>query len=305
MKRLTVPAKLAGQRADKIITQLLGDVPRAEVQRWIADGNVTVDGAAISKKASLAAGTIIEVEPSAPLLSEAVPDPSVPFEVIHEDDHLIIVDKPAGVVVHPARGHRTGTLVNGLLARGGFDRKNADPRDSDGHLRPGIVHRIDKETSGLMVVAKTPACREGLKALFAAHDIARAYLAIVIGRARKARYDTPHGRHPKSRKRFTSLRGDKRAITMVTPIALYESASLVRCELETGRTHQIRVHLSEQGKTPIIGDKLYGRARSDIIDRQALHATVLGFVHPISGESLYFERELPDDMSEAITRLTT
>jgi 23S rRNA pseudouridine1911/1915/1917 synthase len=318
--RLEVPASLEGQRADKVLVQLLAragqPVARAELQRWIAEGRVCVDGAPISKKATLWAGTLIDVDPAPPALSHAAPDAGVAFDIVHEDEHLIVVDKPAGLVVHPARGHEAGTLVNGLLARGGFAADSADPRDEGGHLRPGIVHRIDKDTSGLMVVAKDAATREGLKALFQRHDIERAYLAITLGHTRARRFDTTHGRHPGKRRRFTSLLPDakapRRAVTSVIPVAQHEKTTLVRCTLETGRTHQIRVHLAEQAKTPIFADALYGgtpsdpmlRVIADALSRQALHAAVLGFVHPMTGERLHFERPLPPDMQAALDALS-
>jgi 23S rRNA pseudouridine1911/1915/1917 synthase len=322
LKQLEVPAELAGERADKAVVEMLArggeTVPRAEVQRWIAAGLVTVAGRAVDKRTALAAGTVVSVTAAAPPPSAAAPDDTVAFAVVYEDEHLVVVDKPAGLVVHPARGHRGGTLVNGLLARGGFERAGADERDPEGHLRPGIVHRLDKDTSGLMVVAKHAAAREALKALFARHDIERAYLAITLGRARAARWDTPHGRHPKSRLRFTSrLDADKpgarRAVTRVEPLESLAAgrASLVRCTLETGRTHQIRVHLSEQAHTPILADPLYGRrpadpdlaAIADALGRQALHAAVLGFVHPITRAAMRWESPLPADLERALEAL--
>jgi 23S rRNA pseudouridine1911/1915/1917 synthase len=241
----------------------------------------------------------------------------VSFDVVYEDEHLLVVDKPAGLVVHPARGHRTGTLVNGLLARPGFAAASADPRDPEGHLRPGIVHRLDKETSGLLVVAKNAVCREGLKALFAKHDIERCYLAVAIGRVSRAKIDTLHGRHPKSRKRFTSLLDDadkpgvRRARTDVEPLRSVGGCTIVRCTLHTGRTHQIRAHMTEQANAPILGDKLYKRhvsderivAIGDALGRQALHAGVLGFVHPMTGETLRWESDMPPDMREAVAAL--
>jgi 23S rRNA pseudouridine1911/1915/1917 synthase len=268
----------------------------------------------VSKSDHLPVGTTLVVEPMAPPLSRAEPDASVQFTVVYEDAHLLVVDKPAGLVVHPAKGHPRGTLVNGLLARGGFEADNADPRDPEGHLRPGIVHRLDKDTSGLLVIAKDAATREGLKALLAKHDVERAYLAIVQGRAVAAEYDTSHGRHPKSRLKFTSLLADgtlKRARTRVEIVEGLPDATLVRCILWTGRTHQIRVHLAEQGKTPILADALYGtrppqptlREVAAELGRQALHATVLGFVHPASGERMHFDSPLPDDMAGALARL--
>lgn len=328
-QRFTVAFDEGRQRIDRLVVAWLDaaghPTPRAEVQRWFEQGRIrriTAEGAEpLDKKAKLAPGTVVEVEPGLPPLSSALPEPDIVLSIVFEDAHLLVVDKPAGLVVHPARGHRTGTLVNGLLAHGGFDAGNADPRDPNGHLRPGIVHRLDKDTSGLLVVAKEPRTREGLKALFAAHDIERSYLALVSGRARNRRYDTPHGRHPKRRQCFTSRLpedgGHKRAITEAAVIETYgELASLVRCTLHTGKTHQIRVHMAEQSKTPIFGDALYGprggrpelQALGAQLGRQALHAETLGFVHPITGERLNWQSPLPDDMvaaKQALQRLTT
>ncbi len=317
---LEVPDERAGERADKLVVALLAEAgrptPRAEVQRWIAEGKVLVNGEEVRKKAALDGGDMVTIELGRPPLSEALPDPSVQFAVVFEDDHLLVVDKPAHLVVHPARGHPTGTLVNGLLARGGFEATTSDSRDPQGHLRPGIVHRLDKGTSGLLVVAKTPACREGLKELLQIHDIERSYLALVIGKGRAATYDTPHGRHPKSRLRFTSRLakdrpGTRRAVTTVALLRSLGPASLLRCTLTTGRTHQIRVHLSEQAGTPILADPLYGQRPSDAellgiaseLGRQALHAAVLGFVHPITGAACRWESPLPADMQHALEAL--
>lgn len=318
---LDVPAEQAGARADKGIVEMLAQAgeprPRAEVQRWMANGLVLVDGKAVAKKTSLVAGQKVEVTLAPPPLSEAVPDPSVEVRVIAEDEHLLVVDKQPGLVVHPARGHESGTLVNGLLARGGFEAANADPRDATGHLRPGIVHRLDKDTSGLLVVAKTARCREGLKLLFQTHDIDRSYLAIAVGVVEgPARFDTTHGRHPTQRLKFTSRLPDdrpnvRRAVTEIEPVERFEGATLVRCTLETGRTHQIRVHLAEQAGAPILADSLYGKAPGDAalraiaerLGRQALHANVLGFVHPITGQHHRWESPMPEDMAAAASAL--
>jgi 23S rRNA pseudouridine1911/1915/1917 synthase len=214
--------------------------------------------------------------------------------------------------VHPARGHATGTLVNGLLARGGFDRAPIDPRDPAGHLRPGIVHRIDKGTSGLLVVAKDARTREALKVLFAKHAIEREYWAIVVGQAKDATISTLYGRHRSERLRFTSLTDSgKVAITHVRVMEALGQATLVSCRLETGRTHQIRVHLAERGGTPILGDALYGRMPQDptlraaaaALGRQALHARVLGFVHPATKKPVRWESPLPDDLALCLATL--
>lgn len=303
-------------RLDKLVVKLLEragqPASRAEVQRWIEHGRVLVDGAPGRVAAKVAVGARVEVSPEPPAASEAVPDASVVFRVVHEDAHLIVVDKPAGLVVHPARGHATGTLVNGLLARGGFDRAPIDPRDPAGHLRPGIVHRIDKGTSGLLVVAKDAATREALKALFARHAIEREYVAVVVGRAADATITTLYGRHRSDRLRFTSNTDTgKVAVTHVRAIEELGAATLVSCRLETGRTHQIRVHLAERGGTPILGDPLYGkmpqdptlRAAGAALGRQALHARVLGFVHPGTGRPVRWESPLPDDLARCLAAL--
>ncbi|MBW2453567.1 MAG: RluA family pseudouridine synthase [Deltaproteobacteria bacterium] len=321
MLELTVRPEQAGVRADKVVVELLTaagqPTPRAEVQRWMRAGLVVAGEQALAPKTPVRAGRSLTVTIGAAPLTRAEPDPSVRFDVVYEDDHLLVLDKPAGLVVHPARGHRTGTLVNGLLARGGFAADTADPRDPEGHLRPGIVHRLDKDTSGLMVVAKDAPTREGLKALLARHDVERSYLAITVGDTRPASFDTTHGRHPRHRLRFTSTLpadrpGVRRARTHVEPLERLEGATLVRCTLDTGRTHQIRVHLAEQAHTPILADPLYGarpssealRRIGDALDRQALHAEVLGFVHPVTGQTLRWQRPLPPDLQQALDELT-
>jgi 23S rRNA pseudouridine1911/1915/1917 synthase len=262
----------------------------------------------------LRAGSRLEVEPSEPPPSQATPDASVSFQVLYEDPHLIVIDKPAGLVVHPARGHASGTLVNGLLARGGFERAGADARDPNAAVRPGVVHRIDKDTSGILVVAKDEPTREGLKAQLASHSMQRLYRALTLGVPRVSTIETMYDRHPRSRLRFTSkTRSGKRAVTHVAVLETLAQgrAAFLECRLETGRTHQIRVHLSEQAQTPLLADWLYGREPAEpqllaiarVLGRQALHAAVLGFVHPASGEPLRFESPLPDDLQQALVAL--
>ncbi len=302
------------ERVDKVVARLLGEVSRATVQRWIDEERVKVDGKPCRAKDSVSAGSAIDVEPGAAPTSDAEPDASVVLDVQFEDEHLLIVNKPAGLVVHPARGHATGTLVNGLLARPGFSQPSPDPRDEDATRRPGIVHRIDKDTSGLLVVAKDDRTREGLKSQLARHTVERAYLALTVGVPRAGAIRTLHTRDPKSRLRFTSR--SKEGRSAVTHVKLLESlatgrAAFVECRLETGRTHQIRVHLSEQTKTPLLADALYGRppAAADLAEiaqrlgRQALHAAVLGFIHPVSGEALRFESPPPPDFAAALAAL--
>jgi 23S rRNA pseudouridine1911/1915/1917 synthase len=225
----------------------------------------------------------------------------IPLELLYEDEQLVVLMKPAGLVVHPAPGHPDGTLVNALRFR--FGVQVGDP------LRPGIVHRLDRETSGVMVVARTALAREHLMAQFKRHDIEREYVTIALGRPPDTqRVDTLHGRHPVDRKRFTSrLARGKRAVTELRVLERLHASSLLQCRLETGRTHQIRVHLAEMGH-PILADALYGRGSPDprlraaaaAISRQALHARVLGFTHPLTSERLRFTSEPPSDFVSAL-----
>ncbi|MSP24034.1 MAG: RluA family pseudouridine synthase [Myxococcales bacterium] len=317
---LVVPVELAGARADKVVTELLGRAGartgRAEVQRWITADRVKIAGNPVTNRTPLACGSELVVLMGEPRTSDATADASVIVNVVYEDEYLLVVDKPAGLVVHPARGHWGGTLVNGLLAHGGFEAAGRDERDTNAHLRPGIVHRLDKDTSGLLIVAKRADVRDALKERFSRHDIERAYVGIVLGEAQPAVIDTPHGRHRNNRLKFTSLLPDgpgvRRAITTVTPLeTIGGHATVVRCVLTTGRTHQIRVHLAERSKTPIFADALYGkvpstpelRAIAEALGRQALHAAVLGVTHPITGALMRWESPLPADMAAALLAL--
>jgi 23S rRNA pseudouridine1911/1915/1917 synthase len=304
---LVVPPEASGARLDRFAATAVG-VSRAELQRWIDHGRVTVDGVTRAASVTLRGGERLVVRPEGSALTGAVPDASVRFEVLHSDADLVVVDKPAGLVVHPAKGHAEGTLVNGLLALGLF---RADLLDDEGHARPGIVHRLDKGTTGVMVVARTPEAREALKVQFQAHTIERVYRAIVVGSAEERTIATLHGRDPRERLRFTSrVRQGKRAVTRVQVVERLRGATLVECTLETGRTHQIRMHLSETG-TPVLGDPLYGRApRAEELralgkklGHQALHAAVLGFLHPRTGARVRFTAPPPPDFQAAVQAL--
>ncbi|HLV64976.1 MAG TPA: RluA family pseudouridine synthase [Polyangiaceae bacterium] len=311
--RFELGTDAASDRVDKVLARLCAGTSRSTIQRWIREERVRIDGRPCRPRDEVGPGHVLEVEPGPPPPSAAAPDSSVEFGVVYEDDDLLVVDKPAGLVVHPARGNLERTLVNGLLARSSF-RATFDPRDQTGALRPGIVHRIDKDTSGLLVVAKNDAAREGLKEQLAAHTVERRYRALTIGVPTKRSIRTAYGRDPRSRLRFTSrVREGKPAITHVAVLEVLAggAAALVECRLETGRTHQIRVHLSEQCNTPLLGDALYRRSRvpealmeaAARIGRQALHAAVLGFDHPRTGAHLRFESPLPEDFAGALALL--
>lgn len=301
---ITITAHEVGQRLDRVLAQRRQDVSRATFQRWIDEGRVTSAGLPIAAKDKAVAGREVRVEPGPPPVSDALPE-AIPLDILFEDEHLIVLHKPAGLVVHPAAGHPSGTLVNALLHHTEVEQ-GEDPR------RPGVVHRLDKDTSGVMVVTRTEAAREGLSALFAAHAIERVYEAICLGQPpAQVTFDTWIGRHPTDRKRFTSkVQRGKRAVTHVTCVRSLRGAALVQCRLETGRTHQIRVHMADHG-FPLLGDGTYGKVSKDPLlreaaqelGRQALHARVLGFVHPITQAGLRFDVAPPADFQRALERL--
>jgi 23S rRNA pseudouridine1911/1915/1917 synthase len=299
---LVVPGALAGERVDRAVALLTG-WSRREVQALIEHEDVLVDGRAPARSHRLDDGAVIELlaEPEAPGLPE--PDPRVAVDVRHEDDDVIVVAKPAGLVVHPAAGHPAGTLVNGLLARYP-ELATAGVGDP---ARPGIVHRLDRDTSGLLVVARTPASYARLVEMLTAHEVARRYDALVWGalEAPRGMIDAPIGRAVRRRTRMAVREGGRPARTEYDVVREYRdpTATLLDCRLETGRTHQIRVHLQAIGN-PVVGDAAYGGSRNGIaLDRPFLHARRLAFAHPLTGTPVEVEDPLPADLVHVLDGL--
>ena len=297
-----------GLRLDKALAELLPDLSRERMKSLIVEGQVTSAGRTLSPSMKVAAGQTFSISIPAPVDAEAVAQ-DIPLTIIYEDSHLIVVDKPAGLVVHPAAGNLDGTLVNALLhhCRGQLS-------GIGGVARPGIVHRIDKDTSGLLVVAKSDRAHEGLAEQFKAHSIDRLYAAIVYGLPKPpaGTVDTWIGRSDSDRKKMAVHREGrgKHAVTHYRTVERLAGAALVECRLETGRTHQVRVHMTHLGH-PLIGDPVYSRERKgfkSILEtlgfrRQALHAKQLGFIHPVTGQKLSFDSALPIDMQELLSEL--
>jgi 23S rRNA pseudouridine1911/1915/1917 synthase len=309
-RRLDVGEAGAGARLDRWLAQRLPELSRARVQSLIEDGHVLLEGRPARASARLKAGQRLTVDVPAPV--EAAPRAeNIPLTVVHQDAHLLVVDKPAGLAVHPGAGRPGGTLVNALL----FHVR--DLSGVGGVLRPGIVHRLDRGTSGLMVVAKDDAAHRALAAQFAARTVEKEYAALVLGvpMSRQGRVSAPIGRHPVQRQRMSvRARGGREALTSYTVVQALDGAALLRVRIHTGRTHQIRVHLASIGH-PVAGDREYGgtrtpasrRARSRellaALKRPALHAVRLSFTHPSSGERLTFESPLPADLREVLEGL--
>ena len=297
LHRFAAAAADDGRRLDVVIAQRIPSLSRSRIAHLAAAGGVRVDGRARKPAFRVRRGQAVEiaVPPAAP--SELRPE-AIPLEIVLEDAHLLVVNKPAGLTVHPAPGHPSGTLVNALLSA------VSDLAGIGGTVRPGIVHRLDKDTSGLLVVAKSDEAHRALAAQFKAHTAQRTYLAVVRGRI--ARHEgtitAALGRHPAHRKRFAVVSRGRPAVTHYAVLERFREATLLACRLETGRTHQIRVHLAHSGH-PLVGDPVYGRARAPEIARQALHAARLEFTHPRTGRRVTCTAPLPEDMARLIARL--
>lgn len=312
-RQLFFPFGRSTERLDRFLADQLPELSRSQLKILIDDGRVRLGGQSVKAGLRLKGGEAVTVEIPPPEPAAARPQ-DLPLTILYEDSRLIVVDKPAGLVVHPAAGHREGTLVNALL------HHCRDLAGIGGELRPGIVHRLDKDTSGVMVATKDDAAHQHLAAQFKVHSITRRYLALIHGlpTAASGTIDLPIGRHPLQRKKMsTQSRAGRRAVTHWRVLRRYaaDGLTLVELTLETGRTHQIRVHLSES-RMPVVGDPVYGgsqrgkaladpllRAMVRALGRQALHARLLGFSHPESGAYLEFQSPLPPELAEIVAYL--
>ncbi|MCK4502478.1 MAG: RluA family pseudouridine synthase [Desulfuromonadales bacterium] len=312
-RQLLFPDDRSSMRLDAFVAESLPDISRSQLKKMIDKGHITLNGATTKASSKLKGGEAIQVTLPEPEPLETLPE-AIPLQILYEDQDLIVIDKPAGMVVHPAVGHQSGTLVNALLYH------CTDLAGIGGELRPGIVHRIDKDTSGVLVATKNDQSHQHLAAQFKAHTVNRRYLALVHGNpgANSGTIDQPIGRHPNHRKKMSGkAKNSKRAVTHWKVLKQYHVSrlSLMELRLETGRTHQIRVHFSEIN-CPLIGDPLYGnRSRTialknmelrkliDQLPGQALHAQKLGFIHPSSGKYLEFSSKIPEILQNIITCL--
>ena len=287
------------QRLDAFLASSLDGLTRSQATRLIESGEVAVNGRAVSKSYKLAGGEDVAVTLPEPEPVEAVPQ-DIPLDVVYEDADVIVVNKPSGMVVHPAPGHPDGTLVNALLYHCAGTLSGVG-----GALRPGIVHRIDRDTSGLIIAAKNDAAHQYLSAQLADHTLARTYECIVVGKLREDRgtVDAPIARHPTDRKRMAVVAGGREAVTHWEVIARYPGYTHVRCRLETGRTHQIRVHMAYIGH-PILGDTVYG-AKKEVpgLTGQCLHAVGLRFLHPRTHEVVELSCPLPDEFTRMLQKI--
>lgn len=298
----TLMPEQAGIRLDALLAQEL-EISRSQAQQWLEKGLVTAGGKVLSKKDKLKVGTCVTVAVPAPVVYDVQAE-DIPLDILYEDAHLLVVNKPKGMVVHPAAGHYSGTLVNALMHHCGESLSGIN-----GVMRPGIVHRIDMDTSGLLMVAKSDAAHQGLAEQIKEHSFTRIYEAVVVGHPKNdsGTVNAPIGRHPHNRKKMAvTATNSKEAVTHYEVLARYDGYSHIRVRLETGRTHQIRVHMASLGH-PVAGDTVYGAEKQPKIcqnlNGQCLHAKCVSFIHPITGEELYFESELPAYFQEFIQKL--
>ncbi|WP_283601697.1 RluA family pseudouridine synthase [Ligilactobacillus aviarius] len=283
-------------RIDKVLTTLEPEITRSQLKNLINDGHVTVNGQAVKPKYKVQAGDKISLVKPEPQSLELTPE-NIPLDIVYEDDDVIVVNKPQGMVVHPAPGHPDHTLVNALLYHSPLSTIN-------GAFRPGIVHRIDKDTSGLLMVAKNDLAHQSLAEQLRNKTNKREYLALVYGQIKEdeGTIDAPLGRNPQDRKKQAVVKGGRHAVTHFKIIKRYDNFTLVKCILETGRTHQIRVHMKYIGH-PLVGDPLYGPRKVIGKNGQFLHAALLGFKHPRTGKEMVFEAPLPENFQKMLDKL--
>lgn len=286
-----------GERIDKVLATLNEQWSRTQIANWIANGNIKVNGELVKAKYKVKEGDYVEIDVPDPEPLEVIPE-KMDLEIVYEDEDVLVVNKPKGMVVHPAPGHMTGTLVNGLM----YHCK--DLSGINGILRPGIVHRIDKDTSGLLMVAKNDVAHQSLVEQLVNKTVIRKYLALVHGRIPhdKGTIDAPIGRDPKDRQKQAVVDNGKHAVTHFQVLERFNKYTFIECRLETGRTHQIRVHMNYIGY-PLVGDPKYGPKKTIDFNGQVLHAGVLGFTHPKTKQLLQFEVQPPEDFLTLLDQL--
>ena len=301
MEQIEIIAAESGTRIDAWLTAVLPELTRSAAQRLLADGMVTMKGKPLKKNYKVSAGDAISVTIPEAAEVPLVPQ-NIPIDIVYEDEDVVVVNKARGMVVHPAPGHPDGTLVNALMYHCGDSLSGVG-----GEKRPGIVHRIDKDTSGLLIVAKNDAAHLALSAQLSDRSLSRVYRAVVKGSLREdsGTVDAPIGRHPNDRKKMAVTNVHSRnAVTHWSVLERYRGYTHVRCKLETGRTHQIRVHMAHIGH-PLLGDEVYGHSKlpEKGLTGQCLHAKELQFIHPRTGEAVHLDTELPDYFKEVLDRL--
>ncbi len=292
---LAIPAHLSGARLDQALAELLPQYSRSRLQAWITEGAITLDGAIATPKRKVWGGEAVRLEPVAHPSDTSPRAEAIDLAIVFEDEAILVINKPAGLVVHPGSGNWSGTLLNALLHHA--PQLQILPR-------AGIVHRLDKETSGLLVVAKTLEAQTDLVRQLQARSVQRHYLAVVEGQvAQDGRVEAPIGRHPTARVKMAVVSRGKPAVTHYQVLERFPRHTLIACRLETVRTHQIRVHMQSIGH-PLVGDPVYGAKHVPrLLPRQALHAARLGLVHPVTRQALEWEAPLPDDMRDLIENL--
>ena len=298
MPLLTLTADTPGERADQLLARSIEGLTRSAAQKLLEEGRVTLRGKPLKKNAKPEPGAVLSVDIPAPETVDIAAQ-DIPLDVVYEDGDVIVVNKPVGMVVHPAPGHPDGTLVNALLHHCGDSLSGIN-----GEIRPGIVHRIDRDTSGLIIAAKHDAAHLALAAQLEDHSLSRVYECVVTGtlREEEGTIDAPIGRHHTDRKKMAVVPNGKRAVTHYTVLGRYNGYTHAQCRLETGRTHQIRVHMAHTGH-PLLGDEVYGGRSVKALAGQCLHARQLTFVHPTSGKPVTVECPLPDWFTAILNKL--